>query len=193
MDDASGMSRKPEHPPCACAARLSLPSTAIRLLCHLDILTHPRIYLQASSGTMSLWRAFWTPPVFLCRKPDQPAYLRRVVHAAGAVRVRYDARFPPTCTEKQGVWTMATNGANNGHGGRTAETERIPLTSEGYEENQARLTYLVTERRQQVADYIHEAKEAGDISESSAYEDAKNLQAMRSEEQTSELQSHVNL
>jgi transcription elongation factor GreA len=73
---------------------------------------------------------------------------------------------------------MATSGTNNGHGGRAVDAERIPLTREGYEENQARLTYLITERRQQVADYIHEAKEAGDISESSAYEDAKNLQAM---------------
>ncbi len=72
---------------------------------------------------------------------------------------------------------MATNATNNGHG-RAADPERIPLTQEGYDENQARLTYLITERRQQVADYIHEAKEAGDISESSAYEDAKNLQAM---------------
>ncbi|MGH2517283.1 MAG: GreA/GreB family elongation factor [Ktedonobacterales bacterium] len=52
------------------------------------------------------------------------------------------------------------------------------MTREGLEEKRARLTYLVTERRQQVADYIHEAKEAGDVSESSAYEDAKNLQAM---------------
>jgi transcription elongation factor GreA len=58
------------------------------------------------------------------------------------------------------------------------EKEKIPLTREGYEEKKARLQYLVTERRQQVADYIHEAKEAGDISESSAYEDAKNLQAL---------------
>lgn len=73
---------------------------------------------------------------------------------------------------------MATNATNNGHGGRANEAERIPLTREGYEENQARLNYLINERRQQVADYIHEAKEAGDISESSAYEDAKNLQAM---------------
>ncbi|MGE5333954.1 MAG: GreA/GreB family elongation factor [Nitrososphaerota archaeon] len=73
---------------------------------------------------------------------------------------------------------MATNASNNGHAGRASEAERIPLTREGYEENQARLNYLITERRQQVADYIHEAKEAGDISESSAYEDAKNLQAM---------------
>ncbi len=58
------------------------------------------------------------------------------------------------------------------------EKEKIPLTREGYEEKKARLHYLITERRQQVADYIHEAKEAGDVSESSAYEDAKNLQAM---------------
>jgi transcription elongation factor GreA len=73
---------------------------------------------------------------------------------------------------------MATNGANGQSAARAGEKEKIPLTREGYEEKKARLQYLVTERRQQVADYIHEAKEAGDISESSAYEDAKNLQAM---------------
>jgi transcription elongation factor GreA len=73
---------------------------------------------------------------------------------------------------------MATNALNGQSGGRTGEKEKIPLTREGYEEKKARLHFLVTERRQQVADYIHEAKEAGDVSESSAYEDAKNLQAM---------------
>ena len=73
---------------------------------------------------------------------------------------------------------MATNASSNGQAGRLGEAERIPLTREGFEENQARLNYLISERRQQGADYIHEAKEAGDISESSAYEDAKNLQAM---------------
>lgn len=71
---------------------------------------------------------------------------------------------------------MATNAANGAHSAR--DKEKIPLTREGYEEKKNRLHYLVTERRQQVADYIHDAKEAGDISESSAYEDAKNLQAM---------------
>jgi transcription elongation factor GreA len=70
---------------------------------------------------------------------------------------------------------MAGNSASSNS---AREKEKIPLTREGYEEKKARLQYLVTERRQQVADYIHEAKEAGDISESSAYEDAKNLQAM---------------
>ncbi|MGH2504385.1 MAG: GreA/GreB family elongation factor, partial [Ktedonobacterales bacterium] len=70
---------------------------------------------------------------------------------------------------------MATTSSGT-QGGR--EKEKIPLTREGYEEKKKRLHFLITERRPQVADYIHDAKEAGDISESSAYEDAKNLQAM---------------
>jgi transcription elongation factor GreA len=51
------------------------------------------------------------------------------------------------------------------------------LTPEGFAKKQERLEYLRTIRRKEVADYIHEAKEAGDVSESSAYEDAKNMQA----------------
>ena len=52
------------------------------------------------------------------------------------------------------------------------------LTPEGYAKKKERLDYLRNVRRKQVADYIHEAKEAGDISESSAYEEAKREQAM---------------
>jgi transcription elongation factor GreA len=74
---------------------------------------------------------------------------------------------------------MATNTSNNS--GRTTsgqqERETILLTREGYEEKKARLEFL-KKRREEIADYIHEAKEAGDVSESSAYEDAKNSQAM---------------
>src|SRR5438067_13589893 len=51
------------------------------------------------------------------------------------------------------------------------------LTPDGYAKKQERLEYLRTIKRKEIADYIHEAKEAGDISESSAYEDAKNEQA----------------
>src|SRR5437879_9655011 len=60
-----------------------------------------------------------------------------------------------------------------------AKTERkvYRLTPEGYAKKQERLEYLRTVKRKEIADYIHEAKEAGDISESSAYEDAKNEQA----------------
>ena len=51
------------------------------------------------------------------------------------------------------------------------------LTPEGFAKMQERLDFLRTVKRKEIADYIHEAKEAGDISESSAYEDAKNEQA----------------
>ena len=69
--------------------------------------------------------------------------------------------------------------ATNSNGTQSArEKEKIPLTREGYEEKKQRLHYLITEQRPEVADYIHDAKEAGDISESSAYEDAKNRQAL---------------
>jgi transcription elongation factor GreA len=51
------------------------------------------------------------------------------------------------------------------------------LTPDGYAKKQERLEYLRTVKRKEIADYIHDAKEAGDISESSAYEDAKNEQA----------------
>lgn len=73
---------------------------------------------------------------------------------------------------------MATNGVSGQYSTRLGDKEKIPMTREGLEEKKKRLEFLITERRQQVADYIHEAKEAGDVSESSAYEDAKNLQAM---------------
>lgn len=60
-----------------------------------------------------------------------------------------------------------------------ARTDRkvYRLTPEGYVKKQERLDFLRNVKRKEIADYIHEAKEAGDISESSAYEDAKNEQA----------------
>src|SRR5579885_458531 len=60
-----------------------------------------------------------------------------------------------------------------------AKSERkvVRLTPQGFAKRKERLEYLRTVKRKEIADYIHEAKEAGDISESSAYEDAKNEQA----------------
>ncbi len=64
-------------------------------------------------------------------------------------------------------------------GGQSESEQKVyRLTPEGYAKNKERLEYLRTIKRKEIADYIHEAKEAGDISESSAYEDAKNEQAM---------------
>src|SRR5260370_39750862 len=64
-------------------------------------------------------------------------------------------------------------------GGQNESEQKVyRLTPEGYAKNKERLEYLRTIKRKEIADYIHDAKEAGDISESSAYEDAKNEQAM---------------
>jgi transcription elongation factor GreA len=71
-----------------------------------------------------------------------------------------------------------------------AKTERkvYRLTPEGFAKKQERLEYLRTVKRKEVADYIHDAKEAGDISESSAYEEAKHDQA-KLEGEISELEA----
>lgn len=58
-----------------------------------------------------------------------------------------------------------------------SEQKVYRLTPDGFAKKQERLDYLRTIKRKEIADYIHDAKEAGDISESSAYEDAKNEQA----------------
>ena len=60
------------------------------------------------------------------------------------------------------------------------------LTPEGLEELKAKVDYLSTVRRQEVAERIKEAREFGDISENSEYDDAKNEQAML-EKQISDL------
>ncbi len=54
----------------------------------------------------------------------------------------------------------------------------VILTPEGLEKLQSELEELQTTRRREVADRIKEAREFGDISENSEYDDAKNEQAM---------------
>ncbi len=52
------------------------------------------------------------------------------------------------------------------------------LTPEGLHDLTAKIDYLSTVRRREVADRIKEAREFGDIAENSEYDDAKNEQAM---------------
>jgi transcription elongation factor GreA len=52
------------------------------------------------------------------------------------------------------------------------------LTPEGLEDLKAKIEHLRTSRRREVAERIKEAREFGDISENSEYDDAKNEQAM---------------
>lgn len=54
----------------------------------------------------------------------------------------------------------------------------VILTREGLEKLKDELEHLQTEKRREVAERIKEAREFGDISENSEYDDAKNEQAM---------------
>ena len=54
----------------------------------------------------------------------------------------------------------------------------VILTADGLEKLKEELEELTTTRRREVADRIKEAREFGDITENSEYDDAKNEQAM---------------
>src|ERR687895_1681057 len=57
-------------------------------------------------------------------------------------------------------------------------SKEVILTPEGLAKLQDELAHLQTDRRREVAERIKEAREFGDISENSEYDDAKNEQAM---------------
>ncbi len=65
----------------------------------------------------------------------------------------------------------------SGQSDARSEQKIYHLTPDGFAKKKERLDYLRTVKRKEIADYIHDAKEAGDITESSAYEDAKHEQA----------------
>ena len=66
----------------------------------------------------------------------------------------------------------------------------VILTPGGLEDLKARIEHLSTDRRREVADRIKEAREFGDITENSEYDDAKNEQAML-ERQIAELEEKL--
>ncbi len=66
----------------------------------------------------------------------------------------------------------------------------LVLTSDGLEELKAKIEHLSNDRRREVAERIKEAREFGDISENSEYDDAKNEQAML-EKQIAELEDKL--
>ena len=56
--------------------------------------------------------------------------------------------------------------------------KEVILTEEGYTKLKQEIEHLSTEKRREVAERIKHAREFGDISENSEYDDAKNEQAM---------------
>lgn len=71
-----------------------------------------------------------------------------------------------------------------------AEKHQELVTQEGLDKLQEELKYLTEVRRREVADRIRQAREFGDISENSEYDDAKNDQYLL-ERRVSELQRRV--
>jgi len=57
------------------------------------------------------------------------------------------------------------------------ETQDVFLTDGGLQRAMTQLEFLRTVRRAEVAQYLHDAKESGDVIDNAAYEDAKNQQA----------------
>ncbi|MDQ3669235.1 MAG: transcription elongation factor GreA [Actinomycetota bacterium] len=64
--------------------------------------------------------------------------------------------------------------------------KEVLLTPEGYKKLKEEIQFLTTDKRREVAERIKHAREFGDISENSEYDDAKNEQAML-EKQIAEL------
>jgi transcription elongation factor GreA len=71
-----------------------------------------------------------------------------------------------------------------------SDKNRELLTQEGFEKLQQELKYLTGVRRREVADRIRQAREFGDISENSEYDDAKNEQYLL-ERRISEVQRRL--
>ncbi|HEV7235074.1 MAG TPA: transcription elongation factor GreA [Ktedonobacteraceae bacterium] len=57
------------------------------------------------------------------------------------------------------------------------ETQEVFLTNDGQQHALSQLELLRTAGRAQVAQYLHDAKESGDVIDNAAYEDAKDQQA----------------
>jgi transcription elongation factor GreA len=58
------------------------------------------------------------------------------------------------------------------------ETQDVFLTDDGRQHAISQLELLRTAGRAKVAQYLHDAKESGDVIDNAAYEDAKNQQAL---------------
>lgn len=70
------------------------------------------------------------------------------------------------------------------------ENEEIVLTKEGKQKLEEELEFLETEKRDEISERIKVAREFGDISENSEYDDAKNEQA-RVEARIAEIRSII--
>lgn len=57
------------------------------------------------------------------------------------------------------------------------ESQEVFLTNDGLQRAMNQLEFLRTVKRAEIAQYLHDAKESGDVIDNAAYEEAKNLHA----------------
>lgn len=62
-------------------------------------------------------------------------------------------------------------------GKQKMETQDVFLTDDGRQTALSQLDFLRTVKRAEIAQYLHDAKESGDLIDNAAYEDAKDQQA----------------
>ena len=70
------------------------------------------------------------------------------------------------------------------------ESQQVFLTTDGLERAMSLLEFLRTTKRAEVAQYLHDAKESGDVIDNAAYEEAKTEHALL-EERIYELEQMV--
>jgi transcription elongation factor GreA len=73
--------------------------------------------------------------------------------------------------------TLAAAGVLSLSGAHTVNTKPTYISRDGLEKLRRELEEMVSARRPEIAQRIHDAKEHGDLSENAEYEDAKNEQA----------------
>jgi len=110
------------------------------------------------------------------------------------VTPRYTARSlnPPGATGPVGAAVFIRSPWKSKPDARAQLPKDVILTHEGLEKLQEELELLSTAKRREVAERIKEAREFGDISENSEYDDAKNEQAML-EQRIAQLQDRLRM
>jgi transcription elongation factor GreA len=106
-------------------------------------------------------------------RPAATIRLRSELQARGTVADRLEF-FPLFKDRSPSVCPHATNSER---GPETVNNKPTYLSKDGLEKLRSELDEMVSVKRPEVANRIHDAKEHGDLSENAEYEDAKNEQA----------------
>ena len=134
----------------------------------------------------SLQRVQAPPPRRSPARPSLSTAARRgVFDTPRAARVGYRAGRTSGAPATRGAWSSflyldpadRPSGPVTHRGAQTVNNKPTYLSKDGLEKLRAELDEMVTVKRPEVAQRIHDAKEHGDLTENAEYEDAKNEQA----------------